>query len=150
MKKVRYYRRDEISKVYDGSDVKIFERESHLNCADVSSAIIEKGTAKKGDKYYMYRRVDKNGKIIDKPGNYGIREIDSSKMTPNSVGISDVGKTEGVPWKREMHTVEITKDTSYIVTKARKTTDIWSDSSNPVKVQGGGTQVFFAKKTNIE
>lgn len=98
----------------------------------------------------MFRRVDNNGKIIDKPGNYGIREIDSSKMTPNSVGISNVGKTEGVSWKREMHTVEITKDTSYIVTKARKTTDTWSDRSNPIKVQGGGTQVFFVKKTNIE
>ena len=150
MKKVRYYRRDEISKVYEGSDVNIFDRESHLNCADVSSAIIEKGVAKKGDKYYMFRRVDNNGKIIDKPGNYGIREIDSSKMTPNSVGISNVGKTEGVSWKREMHIVEITKDTSYIVTKARKTTDTWSDRSNPIKVQGGGTQVFFVKKTNIE
>ena len=150
MKKVRYYRRNEISKVYEDSDVNIFERESHLNCADVSSAIIEKGTAKKGDKYYMFRRVDGNGKIIDKPGNYAIREIDSSKTTPNSIGIADVGKTKGVSWKREMHIVEITKETPYIVTKARKTTDTWSDRFHPIKVQGGGVQVFFAKRTNIK
>ena len=156
MKKVRYYRRDEISKLYDGSDVDMFKRESQLNCADVSSPIIEKGIAKKGDKYEMFRRVDENGRIIDTPGNYGIREIDSSNMTPGSVGISDVGKWEETPgqkeisWKREMHSVEITEDTPYIVTKARKTTDSWSDSKNPVKVSGGGTQVFFAKKSNIK
>ena len=101
----------------------------------------------------MFRRVDENGKIIegDKPGNYGIREMDSSKTTTDSVGISNVGKTkDGISWNREMHTVEITEETRYIVTKARKTTDTWSDPSNPVKVQGGGTQVFFANKTNIE
>ena len=156
MKKVRYYRRDEISKLYDDSDVDLFKRESHLNCADVSSPIIKKGTAKKGDRYYMFRRVDKDGTIIDTPGNYGIREIDSSSTTPGSVGISDVGKWEATPgkkeisWKREMHSVEITENTPYIVTKARKTTDSWSDPKNPVKVPGGGTQVFFTKKSNIK
>lgn len=156
MKKVRYYRRDEISKLYDDSDVDMFKRESHLNCHDVSSPIMEKGTAKKGDKYKMFRRVDKDGAIIDTPGNYGIREVDSSNTTPGSVGISDVGKWGEAPgekeilWKREMHSVEITEDTSYIVTKARKTTDSWSNPDNPVKVSGGGTQVFFAKKSNIK
>lgn len=156
MKKVRYYRRDEISKLYDNSDVDLFKRESHLNCADVSSPIIKKGTAKKGDKYYMFRRVDKDGTIIDTPGNYGIREIDSPNTTPGSVGISDVGKWElasgkkEISWKREMHSVEITENTPYIVTRARKTTDSWSDPKNPVKVPGGGTQVFFARKSNIK
>lgn len=155
MKKVRYYRRDEISKLYDGSDVDMFERESHLNCVDVSSPIIEKGIAQKGDRYYMFRKVNEHGTIIDAPGNYGIREIDSSNTTPGRVGIADGGKLETsegkeIPFKREMYSVEITENTPYIVTKARKTTDSWSDRKNPVKVPGGGTQVFFVKKSNIK
>lgn len=155
MKKVRYYRRDEISKLYEGSDVNVFKRESHLNCADVSSPIIEKGIAKKGDRYYMFRRVDNDGTIIDTPGNYGIREIDSSNTTPGSVGIADEGKwktSEGeeIPFKREMYSVEIAESTPYIVTKARTTTDKWSNPEKPVKVPGGGTQVFFVKKSSIK
>lgn len=147
MKKVRYHRRNEISEVYTGSEVNLFARESHLNCADVSSPIVERGVAPKGTKYDQFRRVDSNGKIVDNPGNYAIRKSDSATATPNGVGIADNGKyADGTTWTRELHEVEVQENTQYIVTKARKTTDTWSDPSNPVKVSGGGTQVFLAKK----
>lgn len=146
MKKVRYHRRNEISEVYTGSDVNLFTRESHLNCADVSSPIVERGVAPKGTKYYQFMEVDSNGNFVDPPGNYAIRKIDSATATPNGVGIANKGKKNGTTWTRELHEVEVQEDTKYIVTKARKTTDTWSDPSNPVKVSGGGTQVFLAKK----
>ena len=90
--------------------------------------------------------VDSNGNFVDPPGNYAIRKIDSATATPNGVGIANKGKKNGTTWTRELHEVEVQEDTKYIVTKARKTTDTWSDPSNPVKVSGGGTQVFLAKK----
>lgn len=147
MKKVRYHRRNEISEVYTGSDVNLFALESHLNCADVSSPIVERGISPKGAKYDQFRRVDSNGKIVDNPGNYAIRKSDSATVTPNKVGIANEGKyADGTTWTRELHEVEVQENTPYIVTKARKTTDTWSNPSNPVKVSGGGTQVFLAKR----
>jgi len=147
MKKVRYHRRNEISEVYTGSEVSLFERESHLNCADVSSPIVERGVAPKGTKYNQFRRVDSNGKIVDNPGNYAIRKSDSATATPNGVGIANKGKyADGTTWTRELHEVEVQENTQYVVTKARKTTDTWSDPNNPVEVSGGGTQVFLAKR----
>ena len=147
MEKVRYHRRNEISEVYTGSDVNLFALESHLNCADVSSPIVERGISPKGAKYDQFRRVDSNGKIVDNPGNYAIRKSDSATVTPNKVGIANEGKyADGTTWTRKLHEVEVQENTPYIVTKARKTTDTWSNPSNPVKVSGGGTQVFLAKR----
>lgn len=154
MKKVRFERRNVVNSALKDGNVSIFKRESYINCHDLAHPVHVE-TAPKGTRYYQHMRRDSKNNLL-----MGDFVTTDSKITRGELGLGDEyltsyrghnGKIKNESIRtRELHELELEKDTSVLVSTARKTTDTWSNPHNPVKTKGGGRQIFVTNKNNLK